>query len=86
MNHILRVNMEERDADHCEYSKNLCLWDKLFFMFLDDVSKALVALFHDDAGEIILVFDKINHSHNHWVVESPQATYFSFRCTNYLSI
>ena len=78
--------MEERDADHCEDSQNLLLGDKFFFVVLDDISKALVALFHDDARIILLVFDEIDHYHNHWVVECPQATYFSFCCTNYLAI
>ncbi len=60
--------MEQRDADHGENSKNLFFWDVLFFVFPDDVAKALIALFHDNAGEILRVFDKIDHSHDHRVV------------------
>ena len=78
--------MEQRDADHRENSQNLFFWDELFFVFPDDVAKTLIALFHDNAGEIIWVFDKIDHSHDHRVVDSSQETDFSFGCPYYLAI
>ncbi len=62
--------MKQTDADHCEDSNNLHFWDKLFFKVLDDISKTLVALFHNDTRKILLVFDKIDYSHNQWVIES----------------
>ncbi len=69
MYHLLRVNVEQWYADHREYSKNLLFWYELIFMFFDDVPKTLVTLLHDNAGEILRVFDKIDHSHDHWVVD-----------------
>ena len=62
--------MEQRDADHRENSENLFFWNELFFVLFDNVAKTLIALFHDNAGEILWVFDKIDHSHDHRVVDS----------------
>ena len=85
MYHLLWVNMVERDADHCENSNNTLFWDRIFFIVFDNISKTLVALFHDYAWKIILIFDKINNSHDHWVIKSSYAADFSFGCTNYLT-
>jgi hypothetical protein len=71
MYHLFLVDMKQRNANHSENSKNLLLWDELFFMFLDDIAKTLVALFHNDARIILLVFHKIDHSHDQWVIYSP---------------
>ena len=68
MYHLFLVNMKHRDADHSENFKNLLLWNELFFMFFDDITKTLVTLFHNDARIILLVFDKIDHSHDEWVI------------------
>jgi hypothetical protein len=62
------VNLEQRDAYHSENSKNVFFCDEFFFEVLDDVTKTLIALFHNNIREIILIFDKINDSHNHWVI------------------
>ena len=78
--------MKQTDADHCEDSNNLLFWNKLFFIVLDDITKTLVALLHNDARKILCVFDKIDYSHNQWVIESSQAANFSFSGTDYLSI
>jgi hypothetical protein len=79
------MNMEQRDTYHCEDSKDVLFWYKLFFIVLDDISKTLIALFHNYARKIILIFDKIYDSHNHWVIDSSEATYFSFSCPYYLA-
>jgi hypothetical protein len=70
MHHLLLMNMKQTDADHCENSDNLFFWDELFLKVLDNITKTLVALFHNDARKILLVFDKINYSHYKWVIES----------------
>jgi hypothetical protein len=67
--HFLRVDMVKRDADHCKNPKNLFFCNELFLILLNDVLKALVALFHDNAREIIFIFDKIYDSNNHWVIK-----------------
>ena len=59
MNHFLRVNMKQRDADHCENSKYLLFWDKFFFKVLDEIFKTLVALFHYYTWKIIRILDNI---------------------------
>ena len=59
MNYFLRVNMKQRDADHCEHSKYLLFGDKFFFIVLDENLKTLVALFHYNAWEIIGILDNI---------------------------
>ena len=70
MNHLLLVNMVEGDADHCEDSNNTLLWDKIFSIVFDKISKTLVVFFHYNARKIILIFDKINDSYDHWVTKS----------------
>ncbi len=55
-------------------------------MFFDDITKTLVTLFHNDARIILLVFDKIDHSHDEWVIYNSQATDFSFSSAYYLAI
>ena len=82
MYYLLLVNMVKRDADHCDDSNNAVFWDKIFLIVIDDISKTLVALFHDYAWKIILIFDKIYDSHDHWVIKSSYAADFSFGCTN----
>jgi plasmid maintenance system killer protein len=69
MHQVFLVNMVKRDADHCQNSKDLLLWEKLLFEALDYISKTLVALFHNDAWKVIFIFDKINDAHNHRVIE-----------------
>ena len=61
--------MVQRDADHCQNSKDLLLKEKLLFEALDNISKTLVAFFHYDAGKVIFIFDKINDAHNHRVIK-----------------
>ena len=88
MDHLLRMYMVQRDADHGENSKNALFWNQLFLFFkvLDYVSKTLVALFHDKAWIVVMIFDEIYDSHNHWVIECSQTTNFSFCCCLFLAL
>jgi len=63
----------------------MLFWDKLAFIALDNICKALVALFHDKAREVIFIFDKIIDLDDHRVIESSKAGKFSFCCTLYLT-
>ena len=62
MYHFLRVNIVQRNADHCDNSQDIFFWNELFFVILDYIRKTLVALFHNYARMVSFVFDKINHS------------------------
>ena len=53
MNHFLLVNVVKRDTDHCKNSKNIFFWNLVIFIASEEVSKALVALFHNKARVII---------------------------------
>jgi hypothetical protein len=70
MNNLLRVNVVQWHTDHGKNSENLLFWDKLGFIALDNICKALVALFHDKTREFIFIFDKIFDLDNHRVIES----------------
>ena len=71
MHYFLRVNIVQRDADHCENSKDILFWQKLSFVLIgfDNFGKTLAALFHYNAWKVIFVFDNINDIYNHWVFE-----------------
>jgi hypothetical protein len=79
------VYVEERDAYHCEYSNDTFLRNELFWIALDDVLKTLVAHFHNDAWTISLIFDKIDDSDNHWMIETSDATDITFGCSLHLT-
>jgi hypothetical protein len=69
MNHFLLVDMVKANADHSEYSENLLFWNWIFLTLQDDVLNTLIALFHNNAWEVIFIFDKIYDSNNHRVIE-----------------
>jgi len=85
MCYILWVNVVQRDADHSEYSKNILLWNELFWKTIANVCKILYPLFHNDARKIILIFDKINYSHNHGVIDTSHTSNFFFGCFYHLT-
>ncbi len=80
MHHALFVYVEEWDANHSENSFNTFLWNELFWKVLDNVLETLVALFHNDAWKVAFIFDKIDDTNNHWVVETSYASEFSLSC------
>ena len=69
MNHFLLVDMVKANADHSEYSENLLFWNWLILTLQDDVLNTLIALFHNNAWEVIFIFDKIYDSNNHRVIK-----------------
>ncbi len=72
MHDFIFVNKIEWDADHCENFKNVLFRNKLLFLVaLDYFLQALIALFHYNARMILLIFDDIENSTNHWVLEGP---------------
>jgi hypothetical protein len=70
MCHFLRVNMIQRYADHCEDSKNMLFWNGVVLIADDKVCKTLVTFFHNKAWKVVFIFDKVNDSHNHGVIDS----------------
>ena len=72
MHDIIFVNEKEWDANHCENSKNVFFWNKFrFWVTLDNILQALIALLHDNAWKIMLFFDDVNDLTNHWVLKRP---------------
>ena len=70
MHDIIFVNEIEWDADHCENFKNVFFWNKLLFLVaVDYFLQALIALLHYNTWMILLIFDNIENSTNHWVLE-----------------
>jgi hypothetical protein len=72
MNNIIFVNIIEWNADHSENSKNVFFWNKLLLLVaLDYFLQALFTLLHYNAWMILLIFDDIDNSTYHWVLEGP---------------
>jgi hypothetical protein len=72
MDNIIFVNEVQWDANHCKNSENIFFWDKLCFCItLDNVLKALIAFFHDNAWKIMLILDNVNNFANQWVFKRP---------------
>ena len=72
MNDIIFVNEIERNADHCKNSKNIFFGYKLSACIaVDNILKALIAIFHDNTRKIMLILDNVNDLANHWVFERP---------------
>jgi hypothetical protein len=69
MDNSFFVNVEDWDADHCKYSKNILFRNKLRWILvnIDYVSQVLIVFLHDDAHKIIPIFNDINNMTNHWV-------------------
>ncbi len=59
VNHSLRVNVVKRDADHSKNSSNILFRDNFIFVTFDDITKTLVAFFHNDARMVAFVFNEI---------------------------
>jgi hypothetical protein len=70
MHNVFGVNMEQRNADHCENSKNMLFRNELFLIALDNVCKTLAALFHNDVWKVMIIFDNIYYALNHGMIES----------------
>jgi hypothetical protein len=69
MHDLFIVNVVEWDAYHCENSKNIFFWNKLFFgVRLHDVLQALIAFIHDDTRKIMLILDDIDDLAYHWML------------------
>ncbi len=72
MHDIVFVNKEEWDAYHCENSKNIFFGYKLSVCIaVDNILKALIAIFHDNTWKIMVILDYIDDLANHWVFERP---------------
>ena len=72
MNDIVSVNKEEWDADHCKNSKNIFFGDKLSVCIaVDNILKALIAIFHDNTWKIMLILDDVYNFANHRVFKRP---------------
>jgi hypothetical protein len=64
MYHFLRVNIVQRNADHCDNSQDIFFWNELFFVILDYIRKTLVALFHYNTRMVSFIFDQVDYSYD----------------------
>ena len=72
MHNTIFVNIIEWDADHCENSENLFFWNQLLFLVsLDNICQTLIAFFHDNAWEVMLIFDDVNDFAYHRMFKRP---------------
>jgi hypothetical protein len=73
---IAFVDVIQRDAYHSENTNYIFFWKK-FLGCIDNILKTLIAFFHNNAREIIFIFDNVNEFANHWMLKRPHSAYFT---------